>query len=155
MKCGICGEELESGASFCSCCGHRVVVKPETTGILLSNLNLMYLYVGEPTIGINKATGFLKIYDDRIEMNKIMGSTLLAGVVSIVKARQDPILTWYYRDMREAHVGRYTGIFNTIVIEMKDGKKYSFLSSSPAPNKIKGAVNLIVSQLKKLSDNDR
>ena len=61
---------------------------PAPRGRFLMELNLMSYYKGEPTLGIAKATGTVKIYDDRLEFHKKMGNSAASmfGAVGMLAA---------------------------------------------------------------------
>lgn len=147
--CPSCGQEAEPGMLFCEYCGARLTDKarpapapgprpelkprPSSSGRFLMEAGMMSHYSGEPTVGIAKATGTLKIFDDRVEFHKKMGSSAGAmfGAVGMIiaanKMKQEGDLDIYrYRDVASVREGRYGGIYHTIVLVMKNGQVHSF-----------------------------
>ena len=109
---------------------------PKRTGRFLMDLNLMSYYKGEPTLGIAKATGTLKLYDDRLEFHKMMGNSAasMLGAVGILAAakqakKNGSVDVYRYQDIASVKEGRYGGVYRTIVLVMKDGQKHSFAGS--------------------------
>lgn len=91
-------------------------------------------YVGEPTVGIAKASGTLYVYLDRLEYVKTMGSSLGAsfGVVGMViaankmKKTEGNVDVFYFRDIQNAYVGKYAGLMPAVVLVLNDGQVFSF-----------------------------
>ena len=89
-------------------------------------------YIGEPSVGIAKATGPLLVYPDRLEYTKSMGNAL--GNLSLVTmaaaahaAKKDgKVEVYYYANIKNAYVGKYMGITPTVVIVLNDGQVLSF-----------------------------
>ena len=147
--CPSCGQEGKPDMLFCEYCGARLTDKarqapapgprpelkprPLSSGRFLMEAGMMSHYSGEPTVGIAKATGTLKIFDDRVEFHKKMGSSAGAmfGAVGMIiaanKMKQKGDLDIYrYRDVASVREGRYGGIYHTIVLVMKNGQVHSF-----------------------------
>ena len=147
--CPSCGREGKPDMLFCEYCGARLTDKarqapapgprpelkprPLSSGRFLMEAGMMSYYSGEPTVGIAKATGTLKIFDDRVEFHKKMGSSAGAmfGAVGMIiaanKMKQEGDLDIYrYRDVASVREGRYGGIYHTIVLVMKNGQVHSF-----------------------------
>ena len=147
--CPSCGQEGKPDMLFCEYCGARLTDKarqapapgprpelkprPLSSGRFLMEAGMMSYYSGEPTVGIAKATGTLKIFDDRVEFHKKMGSSAGAmfGAVGMIiaanKMKQEGDLDIYrYRDVASVREGRYGGIYHTIVLVMKNGQVHSF-----------------------------
>lgn len=106
---------------------------PRPDGRLLMELGMMSYYKGEPTLGIAKATGTLKIFDDRIEYYKKLGNSagaLFGAAGMLVAASQakknGDCDTYWYKDIQSVKEGKYGGIYHTIVLAMRDGQRHSF-----------------------------
>lgn len=144
--CSTCGEPLEAGAKFCPSCGVKVEEEtnsdtnttPQGVGKLLTTLKMVSLYEGEPKVGIAKASGPLSVYDDRLEFKKQMGNALggafgLVGMaVAQSKVKNDPLLVYPVSQIAQLRVGKYGGVYNTLVVVMKDGTTVSFCPAAPA-----------------------
>ncbi len=148
--CPKCGQEAGEDILFCESCGTRIVsgteyaeTQKETTppkpgltgsGRLLAELGMMSYYEGEPKVGIAKATGTLKIYDDRVEYEKKLGSSAGAafGAVGMLiaankmKKENGAKDIYWYRDVAGVTEGRYAGVAPTLVLTMKNGTVHSF-----------------------------
>lgn len=115
-------------------------VKPQ--GQLLRSMQMVSLYEGTPTVGIAKATGKLFIYDDRIEFIKQFGNSAanmmgLVGMMSAAKKAQDELFR--PGDVSTLRIGKYGGVYNTLVVSTKAGRTVSFCPGMPgsrAPEEI-------------------
>ena len=155
MFCAHCGKEISSGSKFCGNCGKPVPVladsipnQPPATqesGELLVQLKSVSKYKGTPAAGYSEATGTLSVYIDRLEFKKKMGSALLAGssVIGLGLAgglaRSAPVETFELEQISELREGKYMGLYNTLVVAMKNGEIWSFcpiLPNSSEPQKI-------------------
>ena len=149
--CSYCGTKLEADALFCSKCGKPTnsaepeIAMPESGGRLLTVQKLISMYMGEPTVGLAKASGTLSVYDDRIEFEKQMGNALggafgLAGLlVARNAAKKEPVVVYSLSDVAEVRVGKYMGVYNTFVVALKNGNIITFcpaIPGSPVPQSI-------------------
>ncbi len=145
LICPVCNHKLEDGMIFCSQCGTKVGVSdfpytPENNGGNTNDFNgtpktyrMISKYVGEPSVGISKATGSLLVYQDRLEFNKQLGNALggvfgIAGLaVAAKKAKTDGNSdVFYYKDIKEAYVSKYMAVMPAVVIMLNDGQVFSF-----------------------------
>lgn len=104
------------------------------SGALLKSVKLISLYEGEPTIGISKSTGSLNIYDDRIEFIKKLGNAaacMLGALGAAVAAAKASNEIFEYSDLAGIKVGKYSGIYNTLVLTTKAGRTVSFVPATP------------------------
>lgn len=139
--CPTCGAKLEPSAQFCTACGIKVgqAVRNTvtTSGKLITSLKMVSMYEGTPTVGIAKATGPLSVYDDRIEFKKQMGNALggafgLVGMaVAKSKVKNDPIDIYPVSQIAQLRVGKYSGVYNTLVVALRDGTTVSFCPAVP------------------------
>lgn len=144
--CSACGAQLEAGAQFCPSCGAKAgagassasAAVSKGTGTLLTTWKMTSLYEGEPTVGFAKATGPLSVYDDRLEFKKQLGNSLggafgLIGMgIAQSKAKKDPLLIYPLSQIAQLRVGKYGGVYNTLVVVMRDGTTVSFCPATPA-----------------------
>lgn len=165
--CSACGAKLEPSAQFCPACGTKAgqasgqtsgqtsggtsgrtsggTVNP--SGRLIASLKMVSMYEGTPTVGIAKATGPLSIYDDRIEFKKTMGNALggafgLIGMaVAQSKVKNDPINIYPVSQIAELRVGKYSGVYNTLVVVMRDGTTVSFCPAIPGSSEPQNIIN--------------
>jgi len=96
-------------------------------------LNLMSQYVGEPSVGVAKATGKLSIYPDRMVFDKQMGNALgnafgLVGMLAAQKKAQKEGKQeiYLFSDLAWVKRGKYAGTMPTLVIGLKTGEVFSF-----------------------------
>ena len=143
--CSTCGTPLESGVQFCPACGTKVsletgsdpVTASASAGTLLATWKMASLYKGEPKVGVAKATGPLFIYDDRLEFKKTLGNSMgsafgLIGLgISQLQANKDPLLIYPLSQIMQLRVGKYGGVYNTLVVVMRDGTTVSFCPAVP------------------------
>lgn len=149
--CPNCGKEAESDQIYCAECGSLLAAAPEekpvvqqkTTapvpqGKLMKSLKLVSMYNGTPTIGIAAATGSLYVYDDRIEFSMKMGNAMgsmfgLAGaVIAAKKAKKaGSERIFMFSDLRDVQVGKYGGVYNTLVLRLKNGQVFSLVPGVP------------------------
>jgi len=149
--CSICGAKLEPGAQFCASCGTKAgqaavsgtgqdrgpAPAQKGSGKLLFAPKMFSMYAGEPKMGIAKATGQLSVYDDRLEFKKTTGNALggafgLVGMaVAQIKLNKDPILIIPISQIVQLRAGKYSGVYNTLVVATRDGKTVSFCPAVP------------------------
>lgn len=150
--CSVCGAPLEPGAQFCSSCGTKVqsAQQPEQsgtqpastttrkgTGALITSWKMANLYNGEPTVGYAQATGTFSVYDDRLEFKKVFANSLASafGIIGLAiarkKANKDPLIIYPLSQITQLRLGKYAGIYNTLVVVMRDGTKVSICPATP------------------------
>lgn len=157
--CTTCGAKLEPSAQFCPACGVKVgqtagqtPVQPvnsaaTASGRLIASLKMVSMYEGTPTVGFAKATGPLSVYDDRIEFKKQMGNSLggafgLVGMaVAKSKVKNDPIDIYPVGQIAQLYVGKYGGVYNTLVVVMRDGTTVSFCPAIPGSSEPQNIIN--------------
>lgn len=153
--CSICGAKLGPSDQFCTVCGVKVgqaagqTVNNTVTasGSLLINLKMVSMYEGTPTVGFAKATGPLSVYDDRIEFKKQMGNALggafgLVGMaVAKSKVKNDPVDIYPVSQIAQLRVGKYSGVYNTLVVVLRDGTTVSFCPAIPASSEPQNIIN--------------
>lgn len=142
--CTICGTERKEGQLFCSGCGLKFDLpgpvnppSPGGSGQLLMTFSLVSLYEGEPKMGYAKASGQLSVYNDRLELKKQLGSALggAFGPVGVLLARRavkkDPVEIYPLSEISSFKVGKYAGVYNTLVLTFKSGKVISLCPPTP------------------------
>lgn len=98
---------------------------------------LISKYIGEPTVGIAKATGTLYVYQDRLEYVKQLGNALGGGIGAIgmaaaankMKKEEGKVEVFYFQDIQTAYVGKYAALMPAVVLVMNDGQVFSFNGS--------------------------
>ncbi len=118
-------------------------------GAFLMDLGDMTMYEGEPKMGIYRAAGKMTLYDNRLEYKKTAGD----GRVSIIsyagqfvanaKAKKEPPVVYYLQDLAEVRVGKYMGMYTTLVLQFLDGQVLSFAPKSPGSKIAEQAVPMI------------
>lgn len=164
--CPSCGQTAGPDQVYCANCGALLVAQaaqikaPEpapqphasqparSTGVVLKRIT-MSLYEGEPTVAPSKATGSLVVYDDRIEFDKKWGNSALTslGLIGVAaaakKVRQNPVETYYFRDIVAARVGKYMGVYNTLVLQLSSGRTISFAPALPGSGEPQEILSII------------
>lgn len=149
--CPTCGRKSQPNEKFCPQCGTRMTENSvPATGRLLMDMKIMAYYSGEPTVRFAKYTGNLKIYDDRIEMKRTFVNVAAAvfGAVGMAvtanKVKKDGAVRVYPMcDVSHVKEERYSGIYHTIVLYMKNGEVHFFVAVNPVSAKITEAVETI------------
>lgn len=148
--CSTCGEKLEPSARFCPACGVKVGRTDNTittSGKLITSLKMVSMYEGTPAVGIAKAAGPLTVYDDRIEFKKQMGNALggafgLIGMtVTKSTVREDPVDIYPVSQIAQLRVGKYGGVYNTLVVVLRDGTTVSFCPAVPGSSVPQNIIN--------------
>lgn len=171
--CTMCGAECEGTQLFCNVCGVKLSDSPASaspasqsvaatptlartsasplasSGRLLKTVNMVSMYKGEPTVGYAESTGKLLVYDDRIEFKKQFGNALAGafGLVGLIAAsrsvKKDPVDVFPISQISELKVGAYMGLYNTLVIKLKDGTVKSFCPGVPGSSISKDIIELL------------
>ena len=132
---------------YCAQCG-TLLKTLWIRGERLSRIPRMSLYEGMPKVGIAKGTGELILCDDRILFDNHLGDTM-GDVYSAVgmsgsaeKAKRNLHWEFRYADIASILLGKYAGVFASIVLHGKDGRTYSF-SGSVSNDTIRNAAKLM------------
>lgn len=158
--CRKCGFKTTDDEMYCEECGTLLtteVSKPINGGIneringgrLLREYKGYSLYDGKPTVGVAKATGTLRIYNDRIVFEKVLGNAAsgIFGAIGIAigagKAKKDPIVTYYYSNITKVEIGKYGGVYNTVVLINNDGRTVTFCPFTPGSSQPDEILKLI------------
>ena len=94
------------------------------------------LYTGDSKLGVAKATGILNVYADHLEFHKTMGSSgavafgLIGMAVSSSKAKKESPVIFEMSNISGARNSKYMGAFPAMVLEMKNGEKYTFAGTA-------------------------
>ena len=169
--CPICNHEVEMDMIYCSYCGNKIVndTKPTVNPAKQNNQNqvntyqnpnnnnqnngvLLTLqaswYPGEVKVGIAKGTGTLKVYNNRIEFDKKIGSSASAVfgavgmAVSASKAKKSEAMVFPMNQIAQIRESSYGGMFPAMVIVLKNGEKHTFAGSFNR-QKINECINLV------------
>lgn len=117
------------------------------SGRLISSFKMFSMYEGTPTVGLAKASGPLSVYDDRIEFKKHLGNALggafgLVGMsVAKNKVKNDPVEIYPLSQIAQLRVGKYGGIYNTLVMVLRDGTTLSFCPAAPGSSTPQNIIN--------------
>jgi hypothetical protein len=107
---------------------------PPVTGALLGQAERVSRYNGDGPIGPVTGSGNLYVYDDRVEFEKKSGDQrgymlgpLVGAVVARNSAKKNPVDVYEFRDLIQVRTGKYAGMMGTLVLELGDRKKVSFV----------------------------
>lgn len=168
MFCVNCGQKLPDGSKFCTNCGHRVSTPgveippkndtiqtnvqaeaaPNSDTVLLS-LKAISKYKGTPKAGYSDSSGTLVVYSNRFEYKKAMGDALIAGAgliglgLSALSASVSDDEIYKFEDILEMKEGKYMGVYNTLVLSMKDGNVWSFCPVAPKSSAPRKVIDLV------------
>ena len=90
-------------------------------------------YEGEPKAAISKTTGTFTIWEDRITLDKVLGSSLgnlsIGGMMIARKKaiKEGKTMTFAFDDIKNARISKYFGFQPMLILDMKDGKTLSFV----------------------------
>ena len=114
---------------------------PQQTGALLLQAGNVTRYNGGKSIGTVTGGGDLTVYDDRLEFYKKTGDQrgyalgpIVGAVMSINSAKKNPVDVYWFRDIASVRKGKYAGLKETVVLELKNGKAVSFVPSTKQGN---------------------
>lgn len=129
----------------------------EPLGALLEKFKMMNKYIGTPVIGNSVASGTLYVYESGLKFDPKWGSSLhgsgsLIGAIAAaaVDLIDDNTDNGIYRleQIVELRTGKYMGVYNTLVVRMKNGDVWSFCPTAPGSS----VPKLIISVLKPYMD---
>ena len=150
--CGNCGAQLESLQTFNSTSlAQEVISSNNSLGTVLGSFKRLSKYIGEPFAANSESSGTLYIYDNRLEFIKKMGAAIgvggLVGIIglgiSAVAARMDSAEIYEFEQISEVRRGKYMGIYNTLVVVLKNGDIYSFCPAIPGSSDPKKIIDLV------------
>ncbi len=160
--CPKCGFKTTEDQRYCDMCGTLLKVELPDFRMASSGKNdevirkysVYSLYYGEPSVGVSKATGTLVLFNDRLELKKFFGNAAsgmfgTAGAIISYKMAKKKDFIKYYSDIAEVRVGKYGGVYNTVVIVMSDGDVFSLCPPIPASNQPYDIVKLINTRINK------
>ena len=108
--------------------------RPMATGAFLKDAGTMTRYNGKGSVGPVTGSGTLWIYDDRLEYAKTSGDQrgfmfgpIVGNLVALGGAKKNPLDVYYFRDISGVSTGKYAGMLSCLVLQMKDGKAFSFV----------------------------
>ncbi len=141
-------EEPVRQAAFAEPVRQPVAEEPvRQTQTPLMPAKMFSLYEGEPTIGIAKCTGTLTVYGDRLEFKKQLGNAvggafgLVGMAVSRSRIKEDPLLIFPLSQVLQLRTGKYGGVYNTLVLVMRDGTTVSLCPAVPGSSFPQEIVN--------------
>ena len=106
-------------------------------GALLLEAGKVSSYSGAGAVGTITGTGDLFVFDDRIEYHKKTGSQsgymfgpIIGAALSANDAKKNPVDTYRFSELRGVRKGKYAGLKETLVLELRNGKSVSFVPAS-------------------------
>ncbi|MBQ7534932.1 MAG: zinc ribbon domain-containing protein [Stomatobaculum sp.] len=113
----------------------------QASGALLKDAGKMTRYNGKGAIGPVTGTGSLLIYDDRLEYHKTSGDQrgfmlgpIVGNLVMRNGVKKNPVDTYYFQDLAGVTSGKYAGLLQTLVLNLRDGKAVSFVPAGRGVN---------------------
>lgn len=106
--------------------------------VKLAEAPKLAFYTGEVSVGVAKAEGKFSVYKNRIEFKKTMGGSgayafgLIGMAVSASKVKDEDALIFWMKDIARVREGSYMGMYPSIILEMKNGEKYTFANAFQA-----------------------
>jgi ribosomal protein L40E len=111
---------------------------PPTGGKLLAEMTSAGFFEGlQSSFGFAESNGTLKVYDNRLEFHKKWGNAVgsMFGAAGVAVARQgiknDPVDIYPVSDIRKVYVGKYGGINNSLIVELKSKRTLTFTTPLP------------------------
>ena len=161
--CPSCGKKGDADQLYCSECGSLMIEQTVTearnadhakmpvksvasqvgataNGIEIKRFQMFSLYKGEVSIGFANSTGTLILCTDQLRFEKKLGNSAKAlfSVVglasSLSEARSSPALAIRFDEMASAHMGKYAGIYDSVVITLHNGDSFTFVPPIPGTN---------------------
>ena len=160
-SCPVCGQSLDSNSNFCDNCGSPISATANTTTVVtpavnaqkcnveLAQIKSISKYRGTPMMGYSESTGTLFVYNDRLEFSSKMGNALWAraGVIGLGIAaalgKSTPVEIFEMGQISELREGKYMGVYNTLVVTMKNGETWSFCPALPKSAEPKRIISLL------------
>lgn len=168
--CPACGWSTTEDMVYCVECGTTLQEKvaekkleetvdftaditPVGTEGLLRECRLWSVYEGAPKVGIAKATGTIRLYSDRLEIENKLGNALgsVFGLVGVAaarkKARKEPNTILLLKNLTKIEIGKYCGAFNTLYLESSDHSPLTLVPPVPAstePELLKMKISLLL-----------
>lgn len=114
-------------------------------GTELGKFKLLDKYTGTSSLASNLGTGTLHVYDNGLQFTGVLGASVGSGWLGVVASAAINIAqaydpnTYPLEQIKELRVGKRLGVYNTLVISMKNGDTWSFcpaLPGSPVPKQI-------------------
>lgn len=149
--CPECGKEYGPDYHYCEVCGRKLAVgraasfRPEprvqpanwgSATPAVMTLNSMTHYRGEPTVSVNGVLGKLEITADSLRFHGTWGA--IGGLLAAKK------LEFPIKDIADVYEGKYMGIYQTIVIKLRNQELHSFVPGLPGHNQsVKDAIDII------------
>lgn len=161
--CPNCGKKGNVDQLYCSECGSPMIerkatekrsaahvqtpvqgvtskVKAAPNDIEIKRFQMFSLYKGEVSIGVANSTGILILCTNQLRFEKKLGNSakMLFSVVglasSLKEAKSDPTLTIMFDAMASVRMGKYAGIYDSVVVTLHSGKSFTFVPPIPGTN---------------------
>lgn len=118
------------------------------TSYVLAFATMVSHYKGEKSVGVAESTGTLKVYSDRVELEKKFGNSaygalgLIGLAHSAKKVKEDSKLVIPMNQILSARELAYVGVLPALVIELKNGEKHTF-AGTVNKSSILNCINVI------------
>lgn len=118
----------------------------------LGKFKWMSKYIGTPVVGNSVASGTLYVYADGLKFDPQWGSSLhgSGGLVGAIAAATVDLIdsgidngVYHLKQIVELRTGKYMGIYNTLVVSLKNGDVWSFAPALPGSKVPEQIISLL------------
>lgn len=168
MFCSNCGEEVRERSKFCTNCGAPVKIPDATNptvpaqdalpvsakdfvpGTELFTFKGASKTRGESAFASGDEIGTLHVYDNGLQFKPNRGVSIgnglaVGGLLGLVATATVGLCDNIYplEQIKELHVGKRMGVYNTLVISMNNGDVWSFCPALPGSSVPQQILNLL------------
>ena len=109
-------------------------------------------YIGTPFGSRAQVAGVLTIFSDRLEFDRKVGQALLAlNVVGAIVSASSSAEVYPLEEIAELRVGKYLGVYKTLVVKQKNGDIWSFCPPAPGGSMAQNIINMLKPYMDRLN----
>lgn len=135
-----------------------VSAKDFVPGIELYKFKMVEKTMGTSSIATRLGSGTLYVYDNGLKFSNVLGANVGSGMlrtitsvaINIAEGLYDPN-TYPLEQIQELSVGKRMGVYNTLVITMKNGDVWSFCPAIPKSSAPKQIISILTPYINKLN----
>lgn len=135
-----------------------VSTKDFVPGIELYKFKMVEKTKGTASVTARFGTGTLHVYDNGLKFTSVLGAdngngilrTITSVAINISEGLYDPN-TYPLEQIQELSVGKRMGVYNTLVIAMKNGDVWSFCPAIPKSSAPKQIISILTPYMDKLN----